>query len=157
MILSRFGDIKTVVVEKGEHLVIRAKTLAGAIKLQERLQHYKGELRGFVLRTRDRGVELWVNRQELINNFYAAMEQLQAFAQHTKESACEHITAKKEQASQFYQQILEKIKEKEVQITTHWAAGVRATPTLPASEVVGEVIPAEMKQMVSAQPEPEAE
>ena len=83
-------------VEQGEHYVIKAKTLVEAIKLQERIQHYKGELRGFVLRTRDRGVELWVKREELIQNFYAAMEQLQAFAEQTKTTACEKASAAQE-------------------------------------------------------------
>lgn len=135
-------------VEQGEHYVIKAKTLVEAIKLQERIQHYKGELRGFVLRTRDRGVELWVKREELIQNFYAAMEQLQAFAEQTKTTACEKASAAQEQASQLYQQVMRRIKEKEIQITTQWA---NAVPALTAPEAAGEVIPAEMKGVPEAE------
>ena len=112
LILSRLGDIRAIIVEQGEHCVIKGKNLIDSIKLQERVQHYKGELRGLIMKTKDRGVEIWVKRQELITNFYRIMGQLKDFAEQAKSSACEHISNHKEEAIQLYHQVLRKIKER---------------------------------------------
>ena len=75
-------------------------------------------------------------------NFYAGVEKLQDALTSMKAKTTEKLTETKEQVCNLYSQVMRRIKEKEIQITTEWACNNSNPLALDDKVATGEMIPA---------------
>ena len=133
-ISARFQTLSAAVTERKAQIVLRVKGAWEEAKLMERVNRYGSEFKDLVVKVKQSGVEMWMQREDLVRNYHTAMEKVERMLEYVKEESSEKWVATKRSGLEMYEEVLRRIKEKEVQIVTRYRESSEVLPLALTAE-----------------------
>ena len=75
-----------------------------------------------------------MQREDLVRNYHTAMEKVERMLEYVKEESSEKWVATKRSGLEMYEEVLRRIKEKEVQIVTRYRESSEVLPLALTAE-----------------------